>query len=59
MFMVGVKECDICNRNGCTGTIYEIEGSCFCNATSYPPCNYCETPLEYCGECGWKAMNEQ
>ena len=52
----GYEANDICGRNGCNGVLKQkdIEGGCSCHIN--PPCSYCETPKEYCPECGWDAQ---
>lgn len=55
---IGEEEGDICNRNGCLGTLYEqdIEGGCSCH--SNPPCSYCTEPKLACDECDWTLKEE-
>ncbi len=54
----GCQAGDVCNRNGCVGTIeaHDREGGCSCHIS--PPCGYCTTPSEYCDKCGWDAKEE-
>jgi hypothetical protein len=57
--LIGYEECDICNRNGCTGIIREREKEpCYCH-TGNPPCSACTEPRAYCDECGWDDKEEQ
>ena len=49
---------EICNREGCTGVIDEIElEGCSCH--NNPPCSYCTTNKGYCDTCGWDGEEEQ
>lgn len=49
---------EICNRNGCTGTIdeHDKEGCCSCHIN--PPCSYCTTDTSYCPLCGWDVNDD-
>lgn len=54
----GIYKGEVCGRDGCNGIIQEreIDGCCSCHISS--PCSYCETPKEFCPECGWDANEE-
>lgn len=47
---IGYFKGDICNRNGCQGTMQRAEGVCRCHIN--PPCSYCENNEIICDECG-------
>lgn len=47
----GMDEDDVCNVDGCTGLIEIYHESCYCNATSMPPCSACETSKYRCDTC--------
>lgn len=52
---IGMEEGEKCNREGCEGIIEfkKGDGGCYCNATSMPPCSYCErNPDLVCSSCG-------
>ncbi len=53
----GIYEDDICNRNGCAGTIkvYPVQN---CSCHIIPPCSACTEPAEYCDKCDWEARDE-
>jgi hypothetical protein len=53
----GYNEGDLCNRDGCKGTInvHDKEG-CSCHIN--PPCSSCARTYEYCPECGWDHQEE-
>ncbi len=55
---IGEDVGDICNRDGCEGTLYdrEIEGCCSCH--SNPPCSYCTEPRLACDECDWNLRDQ-
>lgn len=47
---VGLKEDEVCNRDGCKG-VMEIKPSEDCSCHISPPCSSCmEAPI-YCPEC--------
>lgn len=51
---IGYEEGDICNRDGCLGSIYieyGFDGGCSCFNCS--PCSWCESTFNECSECGW------
>ena len=37
---------------------YELPDSCYCNATSHPPCGFCESCF-VCEECGSTYREDQ
>ena len=47
---IGYFKGDICNRNGCQGTMQRADGVCRCHLN--PPCSYCENNEIICDECG-------
>lgn len=47
---IGYFKGDICNRNGCQGTMQRADGVCSCHLN--PPCSYCENNEIICDECG-------
>lgn len=47
---IGYSKGDICNRNGCQGTMQRADGVCRCHIN--PPCSYCENNEIICDECG-------
>ena len=49
---IGIYDGEICNRNGCNGTIEEhpVE-NCSCHIN--PPCGQCTAPRNYCNKCDW------
>ena len=50
--ILGYEVGEICNRDGCKGTIEEEERRpCYCHAGN-PPCSACTDPRVYCEECG-------
>ncbi len=51
----GLEVDEVCNRNGCQGTIEarDLDGCCLCHIS--PPCSYCTTDPAYCPECDWQA----
>ena len=51
----GIEKGQVCNRNGCNGTIaeYEKEGGCSCHVS--PPCSFCTEDNSYCPLCEWYA----
>lgn len=55
----GYLKGDVCNREGCKGTIdeHDTDGGCSCHIS--PPCSYCETPREFCPECDWESIDER
>ena len=56
---IGCFTGEICNRNGCRGSIdeYESESSCSCHIN--PPCSYCVDDRHYCPTCNWDGREEQ
>jgi hypothetical protein len=55
---IGYIKGEICNRDGCCGTIdeHEKEGSCSCHI--HPPCGYCTTDAAYCPVCNWEPADD-
>jgi hypothetical protein len=49
---------EICYRDGCKGTIEELDTDRSCSCHINPPCSVCTEPREYCPECGWMASEE-
>lgn len=50
---VGMEEGDVCNRNGCEGTLkYPPVKNCTCFIS--PPCSQCTDNALTCTECGWE-----
>lgn len=51
----GLNPGDVCNRNGCTGRIYEYPDrrECECSVMMTPPCWACETRRALCSGCDW------
>lgn len=56
---VGTETGEVCNRDGCTGTIQESapHGSCSCHIN--PPCSHCVDDRHYCPECDWQGIDDQ
>lgn len=51
---VGEDPGDICNRDGCPGTIEEEEeDGCSCHL-GFPPCTACVEDKRYCSACEWR-----
>ncbi len=57
--IIGYLKGEKCDRKGCEGIIQEGEKDGCCSCHIAPPCSYCTTPVEYCPECGWEAIEEQ
>ena len=56
--ILGYEVGEICNRDGCKGTIEEEERRpCYCHAGN-PPCSACTDPRVYCEECGWNLRDQ-
>ncbi len=54
---VGYMAGDPCRRNGCNGTIQEMDRrGCSCHIN--PPCSSCTEPRAYCDNCGWDEAEE-
>jgi len=52
----GMIEGEPCNRNGCSGILYnKLEGECTCHL-GHPPCYYCVHSIGCCPECGWNEV---
>lgn len=54
----GTEEDDTCNRGGCKGKLELQQESCFCSATSCPPCSACENCELVCDTCDWYEGDE-
>ena len=57
---LGYEVGEVCNRDGCSGTIAEThdpEGGCSCHL--HPPCGYCTEPREKCSKCGWTLVDDE
>ena len=54
---LGISEGEICNREGCTGTIQlrPVE-NCSCHISA--PCSACTSPRHYCNMCDWEESEE-
>jgi hypothetical protein len=50
--MEGLIEGEICNRNGCKGTIERIDDDTSCSCHIHPPCSHCVDARHECKECG-------
>lgn len=53
----GYEEGEICNRNGCAGTI-ETHPPENCSCHIAPPCHSCTSPRSYCTECGREEVDD-
>jgi hypothetical protein len=51
------EEGDICSE--CLGIMIIQQETCYCNATSHPPCSNCENSWIGCKECGWTDEDEE
>lgn len=54
----GEYEGEACNRDSCTGTMEIQQESCYCGATSTPPCSACENSICVCDTCSWDAEED-
>jgi len=55
--VIGYEEGDVCNRNGCEGTMeYRQVENCSCHIS--PPCNACVDNPWVCSECGCTSDEE-
>ena len=43
----------------CLGIMGVAQESCYCSATSRPPCSACENSWLECDDCGWKPEEEE
>ncbi len=54
---VGLKEGDLCGRDGCKGAVL-IRSPENCTCYINPPCRYCTEPIAYCDVCDWDERDD-